>query len=67
MAKLGLNQSGLPKIGEEFEAITEGEELTRKEKLKTKWAALEALVGIQADRRRHSCPPGMALAVYRGS
>src|SRR6266545_1541286 len=25
--------------------ITEGEELTRKEKLKTKWAALEALVG----------------------
>ena len=32
-------------IDEEFEAITEGEELTRKEKLKTKWAALEALVG----------------------
>ena len=34
---LGLNQSELPKIDEEFEAITEGEELTRKEKLKTKW------------------------------
>ena len=45
VAKLGLNQSELPKIDEEFEAITEGEELTRKEKLKTKWAALEALVG----------------------
>lgn len=34
VAKLGLNQSELPKIDEEFEAITEGEELTRKEKLK---------------------------------
>src|SRR5450631_4220091 len=45
IAKLGLNESELPKIDEEFEAITEGEELTRKEKLKTKWAALEALVG----------------------
>ena len=45
VAKLGLNQSELPKIDKEFEEITEGEELTRKEKLKTKWAALEALVG----------------------
>ncbi len=45
VAKLGLNQSELPKIDEEFETITEGEELTRKEKLKTKWATLEALVG----------------------
>jgi type I restriction enzyme, R subunit len=43
--KLGLSQSELPKIDKEFEEITEGEELTRKEKLKTKWAALEALVG----------------------
>ncbi len=45
IAKLGLNASELPKIDAEFEAITEGEELTRKEKLKTKWAAVEALVG----------------------
>ena len=45
VAKLGLNASELPKIDEEFEEITEGEELSRKEKLKTKWAALEALVG----------------------
>jgi len=45
VAKLGLNASELPKIDKEFEEITEGEELTRKEKLKTKWAALEALVG----------------------
>jgi len=45
IAKLGLNASELPKIDAEFDEITEGEELTRKEKLKTKWAALEALVG----------------------
>jgi len=31
VAKLGLNRSELAKIDEEFEAITEGEELTRKE------------------------------------
>jgi type I restriction enzyme R subunit len=45
IAKLGLNASELPKIDAEFDEITEGEELTKKEKLKTKWAALEALVG----------------------
>jgi type I restriction enzyme, R subunit len=45
IAKLGLNAAAMPKIDEEFEEITEGEELTRKEQLKTKWAALEALVG----------------------
>ena len=45
IAKLGLNAAELPKIDQEFEEITEGEELTKKEKLKTKWAALEALVG----------------------
>ncbi len=45
IAKLGLNASELPKLDAEFEEITEGEELTKKEKLKTKWAALEALVG----------------------
>jgi type I site-specific deoxyribonuclease, HsdR family len=60
VAKLGLNASELPTIDKEFEEITEGEELTRKEKLKTKWAALEALVGnpkridlIAADLVKH--------------
>ena len=60
VAKLRLNASELPKIDKEFEEITEGEELTRKEKLKTKWAALEALVGnpkrielIAADLVKH--------------
>ncbi len=45
ISKLSLNAAELPKIDEEFEEITEGEELSRKEKLKSKWAALEALVG----------------------
>lgn len=45
IAKLGLNASELPTIDAEFEEITEGEEQTKKEKIKTKWAALEALVG----------------------
>ena len=45
IAKLGLNAAELPKIDAEFEEITEGEELTKKEKLKSKWATLEALVG----------------------
>ena len=45
ISKLSLNAAQLPKIDAEFEEITEGEELTKKEKLKTKWAALEALVG----------------------
>jgi type I restriction enzyme, R subunit len=60
VAKLGLNASEIPKIDKEFEEITEGEELSRKEKLKTKWAALEALVGnpkridlIAADLVKH--------------
>ncbi|MFT5028640.1 MAG: type I restriction enzyme R subunit [Candidatus Binatia bacterium] len=45
IAKLALNAAELPKLDAEFDEITEGEELTRKERLKSKWAALEALVG----------------------
>uniref|UniRef100_UPI00286C57D7 type I restriction endonuclease subunit R n=1 Tax=Gemmatimonas sp. TaxID=1962908 RepID=UPI00286C57D7 len=45
ISKLALNAAALPGIDAEFEEITEGEEQTRKEKLKSKWAALEALVG----------------------
>ena len=51
LAKLELNPDERPKIDEEFEDITEGEEQTAKEKLKTKWAALEKLVG--SDKRIH--------------
>ncbi len=45
ISKLSLNAAALPKLDAEFEEITEGEELTKREKLKTKWAALESLVG----------------------
>ncbi|NCD23330.1 MAG: type I restriction endonuclease subunit R [Spartobacteria bacterium] len=45
IAKLSLNQAVLPNIDEEFDELTEGEELSKKEQLKSKWAALEALVG----------------------
>ena len=50
LAKLSLNEAELPKVDSEFEEITEiteGEEEDRKHKLKTKWAALEALVGSE--------------------
>jgi type I restriction enzyme, R subunit len=45
IAKLGLLEKELPKIDVEFEEITEGEEEEKKQRLKSKWAALEALVG----------------------
>ena len=45
ISKLALNAAELPKLDAEFEEITEGEELGKKEQIKTKWAALEALVG----------------------
>ena len=45
ISKLALNVAALPTLDAEFDEITEGEEPSRKEKLKTKWAALEALVG----------------------
>jgi len=49
LAKLELSASERPKIDPQFEEATEGEEVERKEKLKTKWAQLEAVVG--ADKR----------------
>ena len=45
LAELGLDPDAQPSIDEDFEEATEGEELERTEKLKTKWAALEAVVG----------------------
>ena len=47
LAKLELNEAEKPHLDEEFEEITEGEEEAHKEKLKTKWAALEAVVGTE--------------------
>ena len=47
LAMLALDESEKPKLDEEFEELTEGEEIEHKERLKTKWAQLEALVGTQ--------------------
>jgi type I restriction enzyme R subunit len=47
LAKLELKESERPKIDPEFEEATEGEEVERKEKLKSKWAQLEAVVGSE--------------------
>ena len=49
LAKLSLDEAERPQIDPGFEEATEGEEVERKEKLKTKWAQLEAVVG--ADKR----------------
>ena len=49
LAKLALDEEEKPNIDPDFEEVTEGEELERKEELKTKWAQLEAVVG--ADNR----------------
>ena len=47
LAKLALDEAERPKIDPKFEEATEGEEVERKEKLKTKWAQLEAVVGAE--------------------
>jgi len=47
LAKLELDEAERPKLDEEFEEATEGEEVEHKERLKTKWAQLEALVGAE--------------------
>jgi type I restriction enzyme R subunit len=47
LAKLELKEEEKPHLDAEFEEVTEGEEEVRKEKLKTKWAALEAVVGTE--------------------
>ncbi len=47
LAKLTLDEAERPKIDPGFEEATEGEEIERKEKLKSKWAQLEAVVGAE--------------------
>ncbi len=47
LAKLALDEAERPKIDPDFEEATEGEEIDRKERLKTKWAQLEAIVGTE--------------------
>lgn len=60
LAKLELAEKERPRIDPDFEEATEGEEIEHKERLKTKWATLEAVVGapkrielIAADLVKH--------------
>ena len=47
LARLSLDETERPNIDPGFEEATEGEEIARQEKLKTKWAQLEAIVGTE--------------------
>lgn len=47
LAKLTLDESERPNVDVEFEEVTEGEELEHKERLKSKWAQLEAVAGTE--------------------
>ncbi len=51
LAKLDLPEEEKPRVDEEFEEVTEGKEVERKERLKTKWARLEAVVGAEKQLR----------------
>ena len=47
LARLELDETERPAIDPDFEEATEGEEIERKERLKSKWAQLEAVVGAE--------------------
>lgn len=47
LAKLQLREDEKPRLDDAFDELTEGEELEGREKLATKWTALEALVGTE--------------------
>lgn len=47
LAKINLKDEEKPRVDAEFEELTESEELTDQQKLKAKWARLEAIVGNQ--------------------
>lgn len=47
LAKLDLSDAERPKIDPAFEEATEGEEVARVERLKSRWAQLESIVGTQ--------------------
>jgi type I restriction enzyme, R subunit len=45
LAKIDIKEEEKPRVDAEFEELTESEELTGRQKLKAKWARLEAIVG----------------------
>ncbi|MGI6319883.1 MAG: type I restriction endonuclease subunit R [Bacteroidales bacterium] len=47
LAKISLKEEEVPRVDAEFEELTESEEVTDQQRLKAKWARLEAIVGNQ--------------------
>ena len=47
LAKLGLKEEERPKIDPEFEEVTEDQEESARQRLRSRWARLEALVGAE--------------------
>ncbi len=47
LAKLQLAEEEKPTLDRDFDEVTEGEEVERKEQLKSRWAQLEAVVGSE--------------------
>ena len=47
LAKVALDKGAHDLIDDQFDEATEGEEVERKERLKTRWAQLEAIVGAE--------------------
>lgn len=47
LAKLSLNEAELPSLDEEVDGLAEDEEESQQAKLKSKWAALEKVVGAE--------------------
>ena len=52
LAKLDLKPEERPRIDAEFEEVTEGDEVEKKEKLKSKWAQLEKVAGAPERTKR---------------
>jgi type I restriction enzyme R subunit len=75
LAKLGLKEEALPEIDDEVDELAEDEEADEQSKLKTRWAALEKVVGaepriksVAADvvahfEERNKAMPGKAMIV----
>ena len=76
LAKLALKDSERPQLDAGFDEVTEGEEVERREQLKSRWAQLEAVVGAESrvqsiahdlvthfEQRREIFPEGKAMLV----
>lgn len=66
IAKLVLNAPAPPKLDAEFEEITAGEELTKSESFRTKWAAFRATVKLRLADSSKEASTNLARIPPRG-